>query len=63
MPATVLRIDVQPGQTVRRGETVLVLEAMKMELPLKMPQDGVVKAIRCRQGELVQPGTPLLDVE
>lgn len=63
MPATVRKINVEPGKSVRKGETLLVLEAMKMELPLKAPADGVVTSIECRVGELVQPGVPLVVVE
>jgi biotin carboxyl carrier protein len=41
----------------------VMLEAMKMELPIKAPRDGIVKAIACRPGELVQPAVPLLELE
>jgi biotin carboxyl carrier protein len=40
-----------------------MLEAMKMELPIRAPRDARVKAIACRQGDLVQPGVPLLELE
>lgn len=63
MPATVRAVLVTPGQTVVRGETVVILEAMKMELPLRAPHDGVVKAISCQPGELVQPGAPLVEIQ
>jgi len=63
MPATVLKINVAAGQPVKRNDVVMVLEAMKMELPIRSPRDGVVKAIRCEAGELVQPGTTLLELE
>jgi 3-methylcrotonyl-CoA carboxylase alpha subunit len=63
MPATVVTILVEPGAPVSRGDTVIVLEAMKMELPIRAPRDGVVKSIACRQGELVQPGVNLLELE
>lgn len=63
MPATVLKINVAAGQTVKRNDVVMVLEAMKMELPIRSPRDGVVKAIRCEAGELVQPGATLLELE
>ena len=63
MPATVLRVDVEPAQKVERGDVLVVLEAMKMELPLRSPRDGVVKAVRCRPGELVQPGALLVELE
>jgi 3-methylcrotonyl-CoA carboxylase alpha subunit len=63
MPATVRAVFVTKGQPVVRGETMMILEAMKMELPLRAPHDGVVKDVRCRPGELVQPGTPLLEIQ
>ena len=63
MPATVLAINVAPGQRVARNDVVMVLEAMKMELPVKSPRDGIVKAVGCRVGELVQPGTTLLELD
>ncbi|HXG90286.1 MAG TPA: acetyl-CoA carboxylase biotin carboxyl carrier protein subunit [Vicinamibacterales bacterium] len=63
MPATVTRVLVAPGSAVARGDTLLMLEAMKMELPIRAPRDGVVKAIHCEAGQLVQPGTNLLDLE
>ncbi len=63
MPATVLAIHVAPGQEVERNEVVMVLEAMKMELPIRSPRDGVVKAIGCQVGELVQPGATLLELD
>ncbi len=63
MPATVVSINTAPGQTVQEGETVIVLEAMKMELPIKAPRSGIVKAIHCARGELVQPGVTLLEIE
>ena len=62
MPATVLDIVVQAGQTVAKGDTLLVLEAMKMELPIRAPRDGRVAALHCRVGEIVQPGVPLLEI-
>jgi biotin carboxyl carrier protein len=63
MPATVVSINTAPGQPVAEGDTVIVLEAMKMELPIKAPRAGVVKAIHCVKGELVQPGVNLLELE
>jgi 3-methylcrotonyl-CoA carboxylase alpha subunit len=62
MPATVLAIKVAPGQEVAAGDLLVLLEAMKMEVPIKAPRAGRVKSIACREGELVQPGTPLLEL-
>lgn len=61
MPATVVTVNVAAGQSVKHGETLIVLEAMKMELPIRAPHDGVVKAVHCTKGELVQPGVNLLE--
>jgi biotin carboxyl carrier protein len=63
MPATVIRIAVTPGQQVRAGDVLISLEAMKMELPIRAPRDGVVRAVHCREGDLVQPDQSLLDFE
>lgn len=63
MPATVAAINTAPGKTVHEGETLIVLEAMKMELPIKAPRGGLVKAVNCVTGELVQPGVNLVEIE
>ena len=62
MPATVIEIKVAAGDAVKRGDILIVLEAMKMELPVRAPGDGTVKAIHCRPGDLVQPETSLIDL-
>lgn len=63
MPASVVRVEAKPGDTVRRGDTLVILEAMKMELPVRAPADGTVTAVRCKPGDLVQPGVALIDIE
>ena len=63
MPATVVSIDVALGQQVSAGDTLILLEAMKMELAIKAPRDARVARIACTQGELVQPGVPLVELE
>ena len=63
MPATVVRILVKPGDAVDEGAVLIALEAMKMELPIRAPRKGVVKAVHCRESELVQPGHVLLELE
>jgi len=62
MPATVLDVKVNVGDTVAHGDVLIILEAMKMELPVRAPGDGRVTAIHCRPGELVQPDTSLIDI-
>ena len=63
MPATVVRIAARPGDTVHAGDVLIALEAMKMELPIRAPRDGVIKAVHCHEGELVQPGATLVELE
>lgn len=63
MPATVVRINAEVGSAVKRGDTVLVLEAMKMELPVRSPANATVKAVTCREGDLVQPDTVLIQLD
>jgi biotin carboxyl carrier protein len=47
---------------VKRGDTLLMLEAMKMELPVRAPRDGRVSALHCTAGQLVEPGVDLLEL-
>ena len=63
MPATVIAVNVTPGQPVTRGDVLVTLEAMKMELAIKAPRDGRIRTVACRAGELVQPGVPLVELE
>jgi 3-methylcrotonyl-CoA carboxylase alpha subunit len=63
MPATVVKVLVEPGDAVTRGDTLIILEAMKMELPVRATANGVVTAVRCKQGELVQPGESLIEID
>ena len=63
MPATVVAVEVAPGQRVASGDVLVRLEAMKMELPVRAPRDATVVAVKCREGELVQPGVPLLELD
>ena len=63
MPGTVLTVNVTPGQEVAAGETLGVLEAMKMELALKAPFDGTVAQVGATAGEQVAMGAVLFVVE
>jgi 3-methylcrotonyl-CoA carboxylase alpha subunit len=62
MPATVRRVLVGIGDTVKPGDSLVILEAMKMELPVRANAPGIVRAVHCREGELVQPGLPLIEI-
>ena len=63
MPATVIRVEVSAGARVRRGDTLVILEAMKMELPIRADTDGTVTSVACQPGDLVQPGTALVEID
>jgi len=62
MPGTVMSFKVIQGQAVKRGDVVLLLEAMKMENEIVAPVDGTVAAIRVPQGAAVNTGDPLIDL-
>jgi 3-methylcrotonyl-CoA carboxylase alpha subunit len=62
MPATVRTVLVKVGDEVKEGQTLVVLEAMKMELALRAHKPGRVTEIRCTPGELVEPGVPLVEL-
>jgi 3-methylcrotonyl-CoA carboxylase alpha subunit len=63
MPGTVLRVLVGPGDRVAAGQTLVLLEAMKMELAVAAPGDGVVSAVHVEAGQLVQGGAALAEIE
>jgi 3-methylcrotonyl-CoA carboxylase alpha subunit len=62
MPAKVTAVLVEAGQPVRKGDVLIKLEAMKMEMAVRAPREGTVKSVACRVGELVQPGVGLLEL-
>jgi biotin carboxyl carrier protein len=62
MPAAVRAVLVEAGQHVEAGDLLIMLEAMKMELPVRAPRAGTVRAIHCRPGDLVQPGPALAEL-
>lgn len=63
MPGKIFRIVKDVGAAVSKGETILILEAMKMEHAIRADKDGKVKKIMFKTGELVQGGVTLAEVE
>jgi 3-methylcrotonyl-CoA carboxylase alpha subunit len=63
MPGTVLRVLVSPGDRVSAGQTLVLLEAMKMELAVAAPGEGTVAAVHVEAGQLVQGGAALAEIE
>lgn len=60
---TVWKIEVQVGATVGEGDTVVILESMKMEMPVEAPAAGTVREIKIKEGEPVDEGRTLLIIE
>ena len=59
----VFKIEVKPGQAVKKGETVIILEAMKMEIPMDSPVDGTIASVDCAVGDAVEAGALLATVD
>lgn len=63
LPGVILNLKVREGDAVKVGQTLLVLEAMKMENNIDSDKEGVVKSIKIRQGDSVLEGDILLTIE
>jgi 3-methylcrotonyl-CoA carboxylase alpha subunit len=63
MPGVVTRVMVAVGDTVKKGQPLVALEAMKMEHVLRSPRDGRVKSLAARAGEMASPGVALVELE
>lgn len=57
---TVWKIEKKQGDQVEEGDVVVILESMKMEMPVEAPEAGTVQEIRCEEGQAVQEGDVLL---
>lgn len=62
LPGTVLQIKAAVGQAVKAGETVVIIEAMKMENEVVAPSDGKITSIVCQKGAAVQANDPLFTI-
>jgi biotin carboxyl carrier protein len=61
MPGLIINMKVQAGDTVKAGDPLLILEAMKMENMLKSPGDGVVKSVKVKKGDTVEKNQVLIE--
>lgn len=59
VPGKIFKVEGAVGQAVKRGETVLILESMKMEIPVVAPEDGTIASIDVSVGDAVEAGDPL----
>jgi acetyl-CoA carboxylase biotin carboxyl carrier protein len=60
---TVWKIEVAVGDTVEEGDTVVILESMKMEMPVEAEDEGTVSRILVEEGQSVSEGDPLVELE
>lgn len=63
MPGLVVRVEVEEGDPVKAGQTLVIIEAMKMENDLKADSSGVVSKVRVKAGEPVEKGAVLVELE
>ena len=63
MPGTILKVNVSNGQAVKKGDVLMVLEAMKMENEIFADRDGVVEAVSVSKGESVESGQTLVVIK
>ena len=57
---TVWKIECKVGQEVAEGDTLVIIESMKMEMPVEAEDDGVVEEVRCEEGQSVSEGQTLV---
>ena len=62
MPGQVRAVQVTPGQSVNKGQTLLVVEAMKMEIRVVSPRDGVLKSLMVKEGQTVERDQLLAEI-
>jgi biotin carboxyl carrier protein len=63
MPGKVVKLMKKEGDTVTKGETVLILEAMKMENEIKSGADGVIKSVNVKEGQALEAGFLMIEIE
>lgn len=63
MPGKVIAVKKVAGDPVVKGEEILIVEAMKMENAIRAPRDGRVKTVAAKVGDMVAPGTVLVEIE
>ncbi len=60
---TVWKVEVAEGDQVKKGDVLVTLESMKMEMPVEAPADGVVKTIHCQAGQAIAEDALIADLE
>lgn len=63
IPGTIIEIKVKPGQKVKKGETLLILEAMKMLNKVEIPFEGTIKAVNIEEGQRIPKDFLMIEIE
>lgn len=63
IPGVITKIYIKPGQTINRGDSLLILEAMKMKNNVTSPRDGKIKSINVKEMQMVRKGETLIEFE
>ncbi|MCH1983600.1 biotin/lipoyl-binding carrier protein [Ruminococcus sp. OA3] len=63
VPGKVFKVEASTGQSVKTGDTIVILEAMKMEIPVVAPQDGTIVSIDVAVGDTVESGDALASMD
>ncbi|MCP4726433.1 MAG: acetyl-CoA carboxylase biotin carboxyl carrier protein subunit [bacterium] len=63
MPGTIIKINCREGDDVKENDTLVIVEAMKMENNLRAPADGKIEKINFSEGDLVDAGAPIVEIE
>jgi len=63
MPGKVIKVQVTVGESVRKNQTLVIVEAMKMENEIRSAIEGVVRKIHVAAGDLVDPERPMIELE
>ncbi len=63
IPGTIVKVFVKEGQKVKRGDNIMILEAMKMQNRIKSPRPGVIKCIKVKEREKVAKGVLMMELE
>jgi len=63
MPGTIVSVNVTPGMSIKKGDVLVILEAMKMENEIMAPHDAEVIGVHVNKGDTVNSGTPLVSLQ
>jgi biotin carboxyl carrier protein len=63
MPSLVVKVHVAISKCMEKGQAIFMLKSMKIEMVLQVPVDGIIKAIGCIKGKMVEEGGELVDIE